>query len=172
MTLTSEASLQPIDEEIVWQAFETHPPHFLQNIWVFGPIIWLLAIVAHLWLVPNLGLHLTIWFSFLSVTLYLGANILDIFTTHRCMCLHQAFVDKGYETPFFETNLMMPDYISLRQSIFSWPSFLSLLGTVIVFFLPVIGIGMMVLHLFASWSNVGVYRWAQFLLNSLDHVEI
>lgn len=172
MTLTSEASLQPIDEEVVWQAFETHPPHFLQNTWVFGPIIWLLAMVLHIWLVPTLGLHPPHWLSYTVVMLYLGANILDIFTTHRCMCLHQAFVDKGYETPFFETNLMMPDYISLRQNIFSLPTLFSMMGTIYVYFLPIMGVGMALFHLFASWSNVGVYKRAQYQLHWLEKVKV
>ncbi len=153
MTHTKRPCLKTIDEHLRQQASQVYPHHRFEDIRYFGPVVLGLTMGLQQVFLSVFDPMPPRWISMSVLVVYWGATALDAYATHLDMCLKPAFEAKGYELPIRESHLLMPDHPTLKQNVLSWPSLFSLLGSFIVFYVPAVGMGASLLHLFTAWRN-------------------
>ena len=135
--------------------------------WRWIPLATGLAIWYFLFHLQRISFN--IWLSLIALALAIAGWMFDTFNTHALFQLKPRFDQKGLDFPVVEANPHLPDFPTLQEQIFSWPTLLEVLFWVGSFYIPPLGFFLGLAHLAAAFSNWQYKRRLQSLLQDFKH---
>jgi hypothetical protein len=127
-------------------------------------VVFFVTYTISFWLPENL----TRLYAITAVVVYIGSDVLDIYTTMVNQRLIPDYAKRGLICSYYEANRLLPKQLTTRQIVLSIPTLISVIVLPFVWFVPAVGFAIGFGHLRASLSN---RRWTSFLRAELAYFD-
>jgi hypothetical protein len=96
----------------------------------------------------------SIWLTGAAVVVFVGSILLDTYVTAMCLSLKSQYDSRGLWFPIAEANPLLPEFPTVRQLIWSWPSLVGLMVLPLVVIFPLFGFSLALAVLIVVMGNL------------------